>query len=193
VKRNNFEIVVCSSGGGGNLRAILLGASKGKYLVSKVIVDRECNATKVAQDYGIPAVSIPKPFDLGSGQFIQAIPGSCDLIVLAGFMPIVSSEVLARWQGRIINTHPSILPAHGGLGMYGVRVQESVIESEDKWAGCTVHFVDETIDGGKIIAQKKTRVRQGESPWELGGRIFDLEGPLLVKTISKFAKRRKGI
>ena len=115
--------------------------------------------------------------------FDQAIPTEVDLIVLAGFMPIIPADTCERWRGRIINTHPSLLPKYGGKGMYGVKVQEAVMQAKEEMAGCTVHFVSAGIDEGRIILQKTIAVDYSETPWQLGGRVFKEENCLLVDAI----------
>ncbi len=127
-----------------------------------------------------------------SEDLLAAIPKETDLIVLAGFMPIVPADVCARWKGKIINTHPSLLPKYGGKGMYGVRVQEAVMAAGEKQAGCTVHFVSDEIDGGEIILQKAIAVDSNETPWQLGGRIFLEENKLLVEAVKMLRSRVHG-
>jgi phosphoribosylglycinamide formyltransferase-1 len=106
-----------------------------------------------------------------------------DLIVLAGFMTILSKDICCMFGNKIINTHPSLLPKYGGKGMYGVKVQESVMKNKEVYAGCSTHFVTSEIDAGEIIFQEKLKIDYSLTPWELGGKIFDLEGDLLIKTI----------
>jgi len=181
-------VVVCASGGGGNFRGIIAGAGLGGYSVTKLVVDRDCGALEVAAENEVPFEIVKSVSGkLESACFLAAIPKTTRLIVLAGFMPILSGDIIDPWRGRVLNTHPSLLPKHGGIGMYGIRVQEAVLSAGDGWAGCTVHFADEVVDGGKIIDQRRIKVRTGESPWDLGGRVFQLEAPLLVETISRFA------
>ena len=115
--------------------------------------------------------------------FERALPPSADLIVLAGFMPIVPGDICERWQGKIINIHPSLLPKYGGKGMYGVKVQEAVMRAKEEMAGCTVHFVNAGIDEGEIILQKSIEVDYNETPWQLGGRVFKEENRLLVEAV----------
>jgi phosphoribosylglycinamide formyltransferase-1 len=110
-----------------------------------------------------------------------------DLIVLAGFMPIVSTKVIESISGRIVNTHPSLLPKHGGRGMYGVKVQESVLRSLDERTGCTVHQVNSEIDGGLVLAQSELIIPMGVTPWSLGGLVHELERELLPLTIHRLA------
>ncbi len=186
-----MRVMVCASGGGGNLRAIVEGAQCGGYQVNQVLVSRDCGAIQVAEVAGIPWVLIDSKTKFFADNFLGAVPAETDLIVLAGFLPILPSEVTEKWKGNIINTHPSLLPEFGGLGMYGVKVHEAVINSGVKETGCTVHYVNEVVDGGTIIAQARTRVLPFETPWQLGSRVFELEGPLLVQTIGNLAKERR--
>ena len=154
--------------------------------ISRLLVDRPCGATARAQQHGIPWQQI----DAASGNhgfdamLEAAVPPLTQLIVLAGFLPVVPAQFCERWAGKIINIHPSLLPRHGGKGMYGVRVQEAVLAAGDSHAGCTVHHVSAVIDGGAVIAQQAIAVVPGESAWELGGRIFKEENVLLVKAIA---------
>src|SRR4029078_8316549 len=93
-----------------------------------------------------------------------------DLIALAGYIRFVPTEVTRRWRGRIVNVHPSLLPAFGGAGMYGIRVHQEVIDAGVRVTGATVHFVDEEFDRGPIIAQWPVPVLEGDTPQEMGGR-----------------------
>lgn len=191
----NFNIVVCASGGGGNFQALIDASDQGrKYTITKLIADRECGAVARALSHKIQADLIDKK-SLGSegfwARFSEAIPENADLIVLAGFMPIVPAHICAAWNGRIINTHPSLLPKYGGKGMVGVKVQEALLAAGDKTAGCTVHFVTPVIDGGAILAQAEIAVLEGESAWDLGGRVFREENRILVDAVLQLKERAK--
>jgi phosphoribosylglycinamide formyltransferase-1 len=180
-----FHVVVCASGGGGNFQALIDARGELGMGIHLLIVDRPCGAIARAEKFGIPHVML----DANTGKdamfeaFAQSIPADVDLIVLAGFMPIVPAYLCERWQGKIINTHPSLLPKYGGKGMYGVKVQEAVMQAKEKMAGCTVHFVSAGIDEGRIILQKAIAVDYSETPWQLGGRVFKEENCLLVDAI----------
>jgi phosphoribosylglycinamide formyltransferase-1 len=181
-------IGVCSSGGGGNLLSLLNSPELNKsYVISYVLVDRPCGAVEVANKHQIPCL---KAFDANAVEnlFDFMFENSCEMIVLAGFMPILSSNLCARYKNRIINTHPSLLPRHGGRGMYGVRVQEAVLAAKDKFAGCTVHFVNDEIDGGRTIVQISFPVPADISAWDLGGMVFNSEAialPLALKILNR--------
>ena len=98
-----------------------------------------------------------------------------DFIVLAGFLLFVPSEVIARYPGRIVNIHPSLLPRHGGKGMYGDRVHEAVLAAGDKETGITIHYVNEHYDEGEIIFQAKVPVLPGDTPHDIATRVHELE------------------
>ena len=180
-----FEVVVLTSGGGGNLRAILQSRNHLMlYRVVKVLSDRECGALNVAKEFGVP-LEIFNP--LNPQSYFESIPESINLVVLAGYMPIVPEEVCFRFTRRIINTHPSLLPKYGGKGMYGIHVHDAVIGGLEKITGCTVHYVSSEIDTGEIIEQSKIIIPSHIKPWDLGGLVFNLETQLLPKVISDFA------
>lgn len=183
---NRPNICVLSSGGGGNFRYLIEQQIKQQYDISSLVVDKICPAVKVANHFNIQTLIMNRrngmlDFDqLASSKEIM----SSDIIILAGFMPIVPASFINKYGKLILNTHPSLLPRHGGKGMYGVKVQESVIDSGDVLAGCTCHIVDDGIDTGSIICQKKIAIDPRLSPWELGGEVFLLEGPNLVDAIN---------
>ena len=163
-----FNIVVCASGGGGNFRSLINHQSSYGYHISLLIVDRECKAIDVAKENNIPCIALEKK-SLGDSffeEFDKAIPQDINLIVLAGFFPIIPQWICDKWERKIINTHPSLLPEYGGKGMYGVKVQEAVLRNREKYAGCTVHYVNVGIDTGEIIFQKKIYVMNRLGNWE---------------------------
>lgn len=146
----SFNIIVCASGGGGNFRSLAKHQFDCGYRISLLVVDRECFAIDVAKEYGIPYTVLYRKFLNKSffEEFEKVIPVDTSLIVLAGFLPIIPKWICEKWERRIINIHPSLLPEYGGKGMYGVKVQEAVLRNHEKYAGCTVHYVDEGIDRG---------------------------------------------
>jgi phosphoribosylglycinamide formyltransferase-1 len=182
-----MRILVCSSGGGSNFQSLVLKSEIYKsYKIHKLVVDRECGAIEVAKAMRVEVKLLNKKFSLND-QLIAEFQ-NFDLIVLAGFMPIIGETVILSMKGNIINTHPSLLPMHGGLGMYGVRVQESVLKSKDEFAGCTIHQVNAQIDEGLILAQSRLIVPNNIDPWTLGGLVHDLERELLPLTVHRIAK-----
>ncbi len=183
--KDTFKICVLASGGGGNFQALINNQDRIGYSIVKLITDRECGAVERAKNNRIDFVILDK-YKLGAKFFDfldKEISTDVDLIVCAGFMPIIPKNICNKFHRKIINTHPSLLPAYGGKGMYGVLVQEAVLRNKEEYAGCTVHFVNEKIDGGEIILQKKIKTITNESAWDLGGRIFLEENKLLPEAI----------
>lgn len=182
---NKFKVVICASGGGGNFQALIDAQASLEIDISLLLSDRECGAIERAKDNDIPYIIINRSSEENefSDSLDAAIPADTDLIVLAGFMPIIPKYICEKWQGKMINTHPSLLPKYGGRGMYGVKVQEAVMHAKEEFAGCTVHYVSQDIDAGAIILQKSIAVDYNETPWQLGGRVFREENKLLVDAV----------
>jgi phosphoribosylglycinamide formyltransferase-1 len=182
-----MKTLVCSSGGGSNFESLVLKSKIYKsYKILKLVVDRECGAIEVAKAMKVEVKLLNSTPSLNDQLMVEF--KNFDLIVLAGFMPIINESVIQSMKGNIINTHPSLLPKHGGLGMYGVKVQESVLKSKDEFAGCTIHQVNEQVDEGLILSQSRLIVPSGIDPWRLGGLVHDLERELLPLTVHRIAK-----
>ena len=109
--------------------------------------------------------------------------GNVDLVVLAGYLSIIDEEFINKWNNKIINIHPSLLPKYGGKGMYGIKVHESVVANHEKESGCTVHFVDNNIDTGKIILQRKVDITEDDTPESLQKKVLKEEHKLLIEAI----------
>ena len=117
-----------------------------------------------------------------------------DLVVLTGYLKRVGPETLAAYGGRTINIHPSLLPRHGGQGMYGLRVHEAVLAAGDRFTGVTVHYVTADYDQGAVLAQRTVPVKPGDTPESLAERVLVVEHELLVETVGSLAleHERKG-
>lgn len=113
-----------------------------------------------------------------------------DLVVLAGYLRILTSKFIKKYEYRIINIHPSLLPAFGGKGYYGESVHEAVLNAGCKVSGCTVHFVTEDIDGGPIIAQTAVKVLDTDTPKELAERILPNEHKTLIEALKKITEKK---
>ena len=183
------NVIVLASCGGGNFEALVKKSKELNYNVSKLIVNCECTAIEKAINFGITCAKIyKKGQDLFEG-IDREIPEDTGVIVLAGFLPIIPAWFCEKWNGRLINIHPSLLPAYGGKGMYGVHVQEAVMEAREEYAGCTVHYVNAGIDTGDIIEQRKIKVDYSLTPWELGGLVYEEGTKLLPVVVSKLLNR----
>ena len=175
------KIAVMVSGGGTNLQA-LIDAEKNGVIKSGTIVlvisnNPNAYALHRADEAGIKSVTITKRGCGSQSAFETAIDAAlidagAELVVLAGFMSILSEEFTKKYDKRIINVHPSLIPSFCGQGFYGLHVHEAALAKGVKVTGATVHFVNEIPDGGEIIAQKAVRVLPGDTPEKLQKRVM---------------------
>ena len=179
-----MEIAVFASGTGTTLQTLIEQQAQYGYQVSLVVANRACMALERAEKHGIPVLLSKdwEEIDLLLRQY------DVKLMVLAGFLAIIPQWICQKWDKRIINIHPSLLPKHGGKGMYGIHVQESVLASNDSIAGCTVHYVSAEVDGGAMIAQAMVPVLAQDTPETLSLRVQQQEKILLPKVIGELAK-----
>ncbi len=176
------KIAVLVSGGGTNLQAIIDTQSSGIISSGKVELVVSNNpgayALKRAENAGIEALTLTKK-DCGSqenfeSRLIEALDSKgIDLIILAGFMSILSERFTSHYEKRIINVHPSLIPSFCGAGFYGLKVHEAALNKGVKVTGATVHFVNEIPDGGEIIFQKAVEVKDGDTPEILQKRVME--------------------
>lgn len=193
------KIAVMVSGGGTNLQA-LIDAEKSGVIKSGTIVlvisnNPDAYALHRADEAGIKSVTITKRGCGSQSAFETAIDAAlCDagaeLVVLAGFMSILSEEFTKKYDKRIINVHPSLIPSFCGQGFYGLHVHEAALAKGVKVTGATVHFVNEIPDGGEIIAQKAVRVLPGDTPEKLQKRVMrQAEWKILPAAAEKICAR----
>ena len=175
------HIAVFASGTGTTLQTLIDNQHTYGYHVALVITNRACQAQERAQAADIPALLSKDWCEIDKALTDHQI----QLIVLAGYLAIIPEWICTKWAQRIINTHPSLLPRHGGKGMYGIRVQESVLAAGDTLAGCTVHYVSAEVDGGHIIAQATIDVLPNDTPETLSQRVQAQEKQLLPRTIAE--------
>ena len=176
------RIAVLVSGGGTNLQALLEAEEAGKIPhgeIALVISNKPgVYALERAKNFGVPAGVIDKK-ELGSQAAfeaeLQAVleRNGTDLIILAGFMCILSENFTSKWPKRIINVHPALIPSFCGEGFYGLRVHQAALDYGVKVTGATVHFVNEIPDGGEIIAQKAVYIEEGDTPEILQRRVME--------------------
>ena len=167
------RIAVMVSGGGTNLQALIDAQKSGIIHSGKielVISNREdAYALERAKRNGIPALVAKQEEEMIRGLEEAKI----DLVVLAGFLKILSPAFIRRFENRIINIHPALIPSFCGKGAYGLHVHEMALDYGVKVTGATVHFVNEVPDGGKIILQKAVEVREGDTPEVLQSRVME--------------------
>ncbi len=192
------KVAVLVSGGGTNLQAILDAWKAGKLphvQVSVVISNKkDAYALTRAENSGVEALTILRKKAGGQAGFEEALTRALeergiDLIVLAGFLSILSSGFTSRYTKRIINIHPSLIPSFCGEGFYGLKVHEAALQRGVKLTGATVHYVNEIPDGGEIIAQKAVRVHKNDTPEQLQLRVMQQAEwkllPRAVETVSR--------
>ena len=202
MEKNKAKIAVLVSGGGTNLQAIIDAMKAGKIKSGQldVVISNKADAYALerARTAGVDGVVVSKK-ELGSQKaFEDAImreidSRGVDLIVLAGFMAILSERFTSRYAGRIINVHPSLIPSFCGAGFYGLHVHEAALARGVKVTGATVHFVNEVPDGGPIIAQRAVYVEDGDTPEILQRRVMEqAEWIILPEAVEKICAEISG-
>ena len=185
-----MHLAVAISGRGSNLDALLRALPPGSAAeVVLVISNRaEAGGLAIARARGIASVVLADPAD--PSVWLEALRDArADLLVLAGYLKLVPSEVVARWRGRIINVHPALLPEFGGPGMYGRRVHEAVIAAGVAESSIVIHLVDAEYDRGPEIARRAVPVEPGDSPEALEKRVTSLEPEFFVRTLKRISER----
>ena len=196
-----LRVLVCVSGGGTNLQAIIdrvADGSIGNTEIVRVISNNPgAYALERAKKAGIEGVCVsPKNYENRQAfhkAFLEAVDeAKPDLIVLAGFLVVIPEEMIAKYRGRIINIHPSLIPSFCGTGYYGLKVHEKALERGVKVTGATVHYVDEGTDTGPIILQKAVSVEEGDTPEILQRRVMEqAEWVILPKAIDMIAREKR--
>ena len=176
------RIAVLVSGGGTNLQALIDAEKSGKLISGEIVLVvsnvKSAYALERAKNAGIEGVFISKKAAGGQEGFERELQGlmtekKIDLIILAGFMSILTANFTLKWPERIINVHPALIPSFCGKGYYGLRVHEAALEYGVKVTGATVHFVNEVPDGGRIIFQKAVEVKENDTPETLQRRVME--------------------
>ncbi len=174
MKKANIAVLV--SGGGTNLQALLDAQESGILRSGSIALvvsnNPKAYALERAAKANVPSVVLSGA-DFESRLQETLVRHEIDLIILAGFMRILSAEFTAAWSKRILNVHPSLIPAFCGKGFYGLRVHEAALERGVKVTGATVHFVNEIPDGGEIILQRAVDVLPGDTPEQLQKRVME--------------------
>ena len=192
------RIAVLVSGGGTNLQALLDAQGAGKLLHGQIVLVVSdvpgAYALQRAERAGVPALTLPRR-QLGNEEFERQLSGllgehQVDMLVLAGFLGILSGGFTARWPWRILNIHPSLIPSFCGRGMYGLKVHQAALDYGVKVTGATVHYVNEIPDGGEILLQKAVEVLPGDTPETLQRRVMEQAEWLLLPRAAELVARR---
>ncbi len=175
------KVAVLVSGGGTNLQALIDKCAAGELPqaeIVRVIASKDgAFALERAAKAGIPTAVAKE-----QAEVLEELEKSeAEIIVLAGYMKVLSPDIIDRYRNRIINIHPSLIPKYCGKGFYGIRVHRAVIEGGETESGATVHYVDEGVDTGSIILQEKVPVEAGDTPEELAKRVLKTEHRILAE------------
>lgn len=195
-----LNIAVLVSGGGTNLQALIDAQNRGEIKGGKItcVISSKPGvyALQRAEKNNIPSFVIPRSEYPDIASYTAAITEKlqqekADLVVYAGFMTILDSQIVNAFPGRMMNVHPALIPSFCGKGFYGLHVHEAVLESGVKLTGATVHFVTEECDGGPIIMQKAVEVKNGDTPEILQKRVMEeCEWKILPLSVSLFCQGR---
>lgn len=198
-----LKIAVLVSGGGTNLQAIMDAIETGTISNTKIEVvisnNKNAYALERARQKGIEALCIsPKDYESRAEfnrEFLEKLNTyEVDLVVLAGFLVVISEEMIAKYRNRIINIHPSLIPSFCGTGYYGLKVHEAALARGVKVTGATVHFVDEGTDTGPIVLQKAVAVEQEDTPEVLQRRVMEqAEWKILPEAINLIANGKVSV
>lgn len=186
-----LRVAVFASGGGTNFQALLDHQSRaGSWKIALLVTDRaDAGALRRADKAGVESVVIATRgrtlSEVGAELLDLLGRHRIDVILLAGYLKLIPSEVVGRFRGRILNIHPALLPLFGGKGMYGRRVHEAVLQSGATESGATVHFVDEEYDRGEILAQRRVPVEPGDTPDTLATRVLAVEHELYPEAVDR--------
>ncbi len=198
-----LNVVVLVSGGGTNLQAVIDGVESGAVTNTRIagVISNNVGAYALerARKHGIASKCVSPKMFASREEFNEKLTEAVgemepDLIVLAGFLVVIPPLMTAKYQNRIINIHPSLIPAFCGKGYYGLKVHEAALSRGVKVAGATVHFVDEGTDTGPIILQKAVAVEDGDTPEALQRRVMEqAEWKILPRAIDLIANGKVSV
>ncbi len=187
------KLAVFVSGGGSDMQSVIDSIKSGEIdaVIALVIASKEgIFAIERARSQGIPCIVFDKRNyadikDMYDEIISELNSREIDYILLAGYLNILTKNIVSAYPRRIINIHPSLIPKYCGMGFYGIKVHQAVIENKEKITGVTVHYVDEGADTGEIIAQAAVEVYEDDTPEILQKRVLELEHKLLPATLKK--------
>ncbi|ABR47144.1 phosphoribosylglycinamide formyltransferase [Alkaliphilus metalliredigens QYMF] len=193
---SKIKIAVLISGGGSNLQALIEASQSWEDLAEITLVvssQEDAYGLQRARKYNIPTVVLSKKRYASAEEREQRLldlleEHSIDLMVLAGYLAMVPRRIVERYENRMMNIHPSLLPSFSGKGYYGIKVHEEALDRGVKVTGATVHFVNEITDGGPIILQKTIEVNFEDDALTLQKRVLEIEHEILPKAVKLFAE-----
>ena len=187
------KLGILVSGRGSNMTAIIDACERGYLLANVEIVisdNPDAEALIIAKERKISTIHFDTPvcknlrsLDTSICEVLRNY--EVDFVLLAGYMKMVGSLVLSAFEGKILNVHPSLLPKHGGQGMYGINVHRAVIDAGEKKSGATIHLVNSDYDKGKILGQNSVIVDKDDTPDSLAKKVLKIEHSLYVETLKK--------
>lgn len=183
------KLALFASGEGSTIQAVLDAIKSGRLRNLEAVAlmtDRKgIGAIQKAKDAGVPVFVIPQDrLDIHEQHLKDALEQvSPDLILLAGYLRKIPASLVRLYEGKIINTHPSLLPKYGGRGYYGDRIHQAVIENGEFESGCTIHYVNEEYDQGEHIAQQRIPIAPSDTPASLAEKVKKEEKKLLIQTL----------
>jgi phosphoribosylglycinamide formyltransferase-1 len=190
-REKKVKLGFLASGRGSNMLAIIDNCKAGKLDAEPAVVisnNADAGVLEYAREAGIPAFHISSKTHEDESVLDQEITNTLkshkvDWVILAGYMKKIGPRLLREFRGKILNIHPSLLPRHGGQGMYGIHVHEAVLASGESETGVTIHMVDGEYDQGRILAQEMVPVEVGDDPVILAARVLKLEHELYSDTL----------
>jgi phosphoribosylglycinamide formyltransferase-1 len=188
-----LRLAVLASGSGSNFQAIVDAARKGYLGLFQpvlLVTDRPCGSQDRADTAGIESVCLNRSEygeNLSSELGRLLISRNIDFAALAGWLSILDGRITAEWKGRMVNIHPSLLPLHGGRGMYGQRVHRAVLDAGDSESGCTVHYVTDRVDEGDVLGQLRVPVLENDTPESLAERVLAEEHKLYPEVLAELS------
>ena len=185
-----MKIAVFVSGGGTNLQNIIDAVEDGTLSnveISMVMTDRDCYAIERSLDKDIRTYVLDRKTFSEDAEH-NLIDEDIDLIVLAGFLTILSPEFISKWGSKMINIHPSLLPKFGGKGMYGSKVHQAVLDAGEKVSGATVHYVTAGVDEGQTICQGTFEIEEGDEIADLQRKVAEVEGKIVIEAIKQISE-----
>ncbi len=185
-----MKIAVFVSGGGSNLQNIIQAIDEGvlpQVELSMVMADRNCYAIERSLDRDIRTYILERK-NFSEDANHNLMEEDIDLIVLAGFLTILSPEFTMKWGDKMINIHPSLLPKYGGKGMYGAKVHQAVLDAKETHSGATVHYVSAGVDEGQIIAQASFTIEDNDQVEDLQRKVAEVESQLLIQSIKQLSE-----